>query len=77
VDFLRSLNSQLREASIPFFFEPNFNAEIAPLEAARRVQKDSNPTPEQIGKIYEPTVYGNFLLKKVRNNFAIGGGKYD
>jgi len=63
--------------SIPFFFEPNFNAEIAPLEAARRVQNDSNPTPEQIRKIYEPTVYGNFLLKKVRNNFAIGGGKYD
>jgi hypothetical protein len=33
--------------------------------------------PNKFGKIYEPTVYGNFLLKKVRNNFAIGGGKYD
>jgi isopenicillin N synthase-like dioxygenase len=71
------------ETRIPFFFEPNFDAEVAPLEAARRIQEDlgrttkGNPTSQQIRKKYEPTIYGDFLLTKVRNNFAIGGGKYN
>jgi isopenicillin N synthase-like dioxygenase len=73
----------LTEISIPFFFEPNFDAKVAPLEAARRIQDDlsrtteRHHTSEQITKIYEPTIYGNFLLTKVRNNFANGGGKYN
>jgi len=68
--------------SIPFFFEPNFDAKIAPIEAARRIQDDlsrtteRHHTSEQIRKAYEPTIYGNFLLTKVRNNFANGGSKY-
>jgi len=68
--------------SIPFFFEPNFDAKVAPLEAARRIQEDLSRTTEgyntsqQIRKIYEPKIYGDFLLTKVSNNFA-GGGKYN
>jgi hypothetical protein len=69
-------------ASIPFFFEPNFDAEVAPLEAARRLQKDlsllggkhhtSRQVPE---KKYEPVVYADFLRGKVSNNFD-GGDRY-
>jgi isopenicillin N synthase-like dioxygenase len=72
----------LTKTSIPFFFEPNFDAKVAPLEAARRIQEDLSRTTEgyntsqQIRKIYEPKIYGDFLLTKVRNNFA-GGGKYN
>jgi hypothetical protein len=70
-------------ASIPFFFEPNFDAEVAPLEAARRIQKDfsllggehytSKQVPE---KKYEPVIYGDFLRGKVSNNFD-GGDRYN
>lgn len=49
--------------SVPFFFEPNFNAHVQPLAAALRLQ-GGQPTKE-----YLPVVYGEFLLKKVANNF--------
>jgi len=72
------------DASIPFFFEPNFDTEVAPLEAARRIQKDlslvagKHHTSKQVSeKKYEPVVYGDFLREKVRNNFADGGGRYN
>ncbi|KAH9049912.1 Clavaminate synthase-like protein [Lactarius hengduanensis] len=56
---------------IPFFFEPNFNARtsISPPDKCHveRMHK----------KTYEPTVYGDFLLKKVDSNFATGQGKYN
>ncbi|KAG6876458.1 hypothetical protein C0993_002954 [Termitomyces sp. T159_Od127] len=58
--------------SIPFFFEPNFDAEIRPLAAALRLQK-----PEDRKKQHKTVVYGEFLMKKVGNNFADGKGKYD
>jgi isopenicillin N synthase-like dioxygenase len=74
----------LTDASIPFFFEPKFDAKVAPLEAARRIQKDlhlvtekhhnSKQVPE---KVYEPVVYGDFLREKVGHNFANGGGRYN
>jgi hypothetical protein len=75
----------LTDASIPFFFEPNFDAKVAPLEAARRIQKDlglvterHHSTPKEAPeKNYEPIVYGDFLQEKVRNNFVSGGGKYN
>ncbi|KAI0034630.1 Clavaminate synthase-like protein [Vararia minispora EC-137] len=64
--------------SIPFFFEPNFDAMITPLSAALRLQNgvrkpgdDSEPT-----KKYTPTRYGDFLMKKVGGNFATGKGRY-
>lgn len=65
--------------SIPFFFEPNFDAVIKPLAAALRLQEG---TPKKKGQSeddnrYEPVVYGNFLLGKVTNNFDSGKGKYD
>ncbi|KAI0304419.1 Clavaminate synthase-like protein [Multifurca ochricompacta] len=68
---------------IPFFFEPNFDAKVAPLAAALRIQEELNLASEshhllkQMSKTYEPTVYGNFLLNKVGSNFTTGKGKYD
>jgi len=58
--------------SVPFFFEPNFNARIHPLAAAKRIQGDAGNIPEK-----EPVVYGEFLMAKVAGNFAGGKGKYD
>lgn len=60
--------------SIPFFFEPNWDAAVRPLDAARRiVEEEGGERPR--GKVYDEVTYGDFLLKKVTNNFA-GGGKY-
>jgi isopenicillin N synthase-like dioxygenase len=54
--------------SIPFFFEPNFTAEVKPLEAALTIQKLK---PELAPKHnYSRVVYGDFLLGKVSNNFS-------
>ena len=71
---------------MPFFFEPNFDAHISPLDAALRLQaptyvhsddKESYSKPATI--VYEPVTYGDFLLKKVTNNFTGKStkGKYD
>lgn len=71
---------------IPFFFEPNFTALVKPLRAALLLQEntkmpgqDSKRKAEQVEetKVYEPVVYGEFLLKKVSGNFDTGKGKYD
>ncbi|KAF9220945.1 Clavaminate synthase-like protein [Gyrodon lividus] len=60
---------------IPFFFEPNFTANVKPLAPAIRLTAESAKAPE---RVYEPVVYGNFLLNKVGHNFATEGkGKYD
>ncbi|KAI0051154.1 Clavaminate synthase-like protein [Auriscalpium vulgare] len=67
--------SNYRFVSIPFFFEPNFNAVVAPLPAAKRLQQDDSQ--KKPAGTYSPTVYGDFLLKKVGGNFAQGKGKYD
>jgi len=58
--------------SIPFFFEPNFNAHIKPLAAAMRIQGD-------LQEVKTPVVYGDFLIKKVSNNFDgdVKKGRYD
>lgn len=37
---------------------------------------DAGPSSEK-RKVYEPVVYGEFLSKKVANNFDSGKGKYD
>ncbi|KAI6128805.1 hypothetical protein EDD17DRAFT_1149992 [Pisolithus thermaeus] len=49
--------------SIPFFFEPNFDAIVKPLTAAM----------EQTGnvQVYKPVEYSNFLLSKVSYNFSL------
>lgn len=56
--------------SIPFFYEPNFDALVEPLPAALRLARPTEKT-------YDPVVYGEFLKKKVGNNFADGKGRYD
>lgn len=61
---------------IPFFFEPNFTANVTPLPAAERILKQKEKQTPPVKK-YDPVVYGNFLLGKVSNNFAGGKGKYD
>ncbi|KAA1470004.1 Clavaminate synthase-like protein [Dentipellis sp. KUC8613] len=71
--------------SIPFFFEPNFTANIAPLPAALRIQDGLTATAADVRrraegkpkKVYKPTVYGDFLKHKVGSNFATRKGKYD
>ena len=67
---------------IPFFFEPDFDAEIKPLPAAIRILSDGprrpgKQEPEEAQKKYDPIVYGRFLLSKVTNNFDTGKGRYD
>ncbi|KAF8630836.1 hypothetical protein AX17_005195 [Amanita inopinata Kibby_2008] len=51
--------------SIPFFFEPNFDALVKPLAAALR--KGDGVTARQ------PAVYGQFLISKVGGNFSGDG----
>ena len=66
-------------SSIPFFFEPNFDARIEPLPTARRMQEEDRALRKLRGpeKTYEPVVYGDFLLRKVGSNFDTGKGRYD
>ncbi|KAH6912844.1 hypothetical protein BKA70DRAFT_777135 [Coprinopsis sp. MPI-PUGE-AT-0042] len=52
--------------SIPFFFEPNFDALVEPLPAALRLKGVDKAEKEAI-------IYGDFLLAKVGNNFATEG----
>ncbi|KAG2010065.1 2OG-Fe(II) oxygenase [Coprinopsis cinerea AmutBmut pab1-1] len=60
--------------SIPFFFEPNFDALVEPLPAALRAKaKETGVKLEDIRPEKEPIVYGEFLMKKVGNNFAVEG----
>ena len=74
----------LTDASIPFFFEPNFDTKVAPLEAARRIQKDPNlitegyyTSKQDQKKAYDIIVYGDFLREKVRKNFVRDEGKHN
>lgn len=62
--------------SVPFFFEPNFNALVKPIPGALR--KKAQETGLLEGEpAYKPVVYGEFLLAKVGNNFASeGSGRY-
>ncbi|OZJ02418.1 hypothetical protein BZG36_04768 [Bifiguratus adelaidae] len=49
--------------SIPFFFEPNFDAVIEPLDTC--ISQSGGK------KKYESVVYGQHLLRKVANNFDV------
>jgi isopenicillin N synthase-like dioxygenase len=62
---------------IPFFYEPNFDALVKPLAAAKRLQEGDPKVKDHPPKIYEPIQYGKFLMGKVGNNFSTGKGKYD
>lgn len=72
----------LASSRIPFFFEPNFDAFIKPLDAVLRIQAEdidfSHPGKGSTAKPnHEPVRYGEFLKNKVGNNFDTGKGKYD
>jgi len=60
--------------SVPFFFEPNFDAVVEPLPAMLRLEEMSE---ESKTNQYQPVVYGEFLYKKVASNFVLGKGRYD
>lgn len=53
--------------SIPFFFEPNFNANVKPLAGVLARTEHA--------KVYGPVIYGDFLLGKVGSNFAQDGAR--
>jgi isopenicillin N synthase-like dioxygenase len=55
------MSSQYR-VSVPFFFEPNFDAVISPLKTC--LDKDGGER-----KVPEKVVYGEHLLGKVAGNF--------
>ena len=62
-------------SSIPFFFEPNFDALVKPFKSATRLSAKEGLVLEQDRK---PVVYGDFLISKVGNNFEKEGkGRYD
>lgn len=52
--------------SVPFFFEPNFDARVRLLDAAKRKAKE-----EGRGLLDDQgvTIYGEYLLEKVGGNF--------
>lgn len=57
--------------SLPFFFEPAFDAEVKPLEAARRKIAQEGWTNGINGEADRSGVrYGDFLLSKVIGNFV-------
>jgi len=60
--------------SIPFFFEPNFDAAIEPLAAIDRLQDkaDTIKLEQEQGTRRNSVVYGNFLMNKVAGNFSTG-----
>jgi len=60
--------------SIPFFFEPNFDAFIQPLAAIDRLQDkaDVAKLEREQGNRRNDVVYGNFLMNKVAGNFSTG-----
>ena len=60
--------------SIPFFFEPNFDACVKPLAAALRLQEKDPHTKDE--KVYQTVYYGKFLMGKVGNNFSEGNSRY-
>ncbi|PPQ89672.1 hypothetical protein CVT25_013858 [Psilocybe cyanescens] len=65
--------------SIPFFFEPNFDAIIKPLPVMARIRSKGGSDAVKVKSTgREPVIYGDFLVSKVGNNFATDRkGKYD
>lgn len=60
--------------SVPFVFEPNFDAIVKPLDAVLRLRNKNDP---EYKSQKAPVVYGNFLVGKVGNNFAVDSkGRY-
>ncbi|BGP38578.1 hypothetical protein JCM10450v2_002527 [Rhodotorula kratochvilovae] len=56
--------------SIPFFFEPSYEARIEPLSSALRLREKLHG-PSAAPLAIKPVVYGEFLSAKVSGNFAL------
>ena len=61
--------------SIPFFFEASWSAEIAPLDAAIRLQ-ESQLKPGETLQRKQSVVYGDYLTQKVGGNFLKSTTRY-
>jgi len=55
-------NSKYR-VSVPFFYEPNFETRVEPLNFLKDTSTDG-------GKGFAPVVYGDHVINKVLNNFG-------
>ncbi|GAA5975604.1 hypothetical protein JCM10908_005214 [Rhodotorula pacifica] len=55
--------------SVPFFYEPNFDATITPLASAAAANAQERPAPAYTTKEINPVRYGDFLTAKVSKNF--------
>lgn len=59
--------------SVPFFYEPNFDAVVAPLPQFRKVSaaggRGGGEEGDGAGAVFEPVVYGEHLTRKVYSNF--------
>jgi len=49
--------------SVPFFFDPNYDSQIAPIDAL--VQRSNQPP------CFDPIMYGDHLLAKTSKNFVL------
>lgn len=59
--------------SIPFFYEPSFDAVVRPLPTAVKLQREldlSKDSKAPSRQAQDQVVYGEFLAKKVAGNFA-------
>jgi isopenicillin N synthase-like dioxygenase len=56
-------SSQHDRISIPFFFDPNYDSIISPIEDL--VTKSENPV------LFDPIMYGDHLLAKTSKNFKL------
>lgn len=55
--------------SFPFFFDPNFNAEVNPIELGHRIREDRLERWDQVS-VYELSgTYGDYILGKVSKVF--------
>src|SRR6185436_3027640 len=55
--------------SFPFFFDPNFNAEVQPIEISRPVDDDSEQRWDRASVHTFKGTYGDYLLSKVSRVF--------
>ena len=62
-------NSGDDRLSFPFFFDPNFNAEIKPVQTNRQVSEDKNERWDQQSVHEFRGTYGEYLLNKVAKVF--------
>ncbi len=65
--------------SFPFFFDPNFNAQVQPIELGRAVRDDKDERWDRISVHELSGTYGEYLLGKVSKAFpqlrrAVAGG---